>query len=81
MVENGMGVAILPEPYSVHVDRNRFVSMPIVEPEIRWNLVMGWRRTAYMSRAARAWIDTGRTYFVNASVKSQLARSTVGKRI
>jgi DNA-binding transcriptional LysR family regulator len=28
MVENGMGIAILPEPYGVHVDRNRFVSMP-----------------------------------------------------
>jgi hypothetical protein len=32
--------------------------MPIVEPEIPWNLVMGWRRAAYMSRATRAWIDT-----------------------
>jgi DNA-binding transcriptional LysR family regulator len=75
MVENGMGIAILPEPYGVHLDRNRFVSMPIVEPEIPWNLVMGWRRAAYMSRAARAWIDTVRTYFANASVKFSILTS------
>jgi DNA-binding transcriptional LysR family regulator len=81
MVENGMGIAILPEPYGVQIDRNRFVSIPIVEPEIPWNLVMGWRRTAYLSRAARAWIDTCRTYFANASAKSKLAKSRPGKRI
>ena len=75
MVENGMGIAILPEPYGVHLDRNRFVSMPIVEPEIPWNLVKGWRRAAYMSRAARAWIDTVRTYFANASVKFSILTS------
>jgi DNA-binding transcriptional LysR family regulator len=55
--------------------------MPMVEPEIPWNLVIGWRRAAYMSRAARAWIDTVRTYFANASAKSKLASSTAGKRI
>lgn len=81
MVENGMGIAILPEPYGVQIDRNRFVSIPIVEPEIPWNLVMGWRRAAYLSRAARAWIDTCRTYFANASAKSNLAKSRAGKRI
>jgi DNA-binding transcriptional LysR family regulator len=81
MVENGMGIAILPEPYGVQIDRNRFVSIPIVEPEIPWNLVMGWRRAAYLSRAARAWIDTCRTYFANASAKSKLAKSKAGKRI
>ena len=81
MVENGMGIAILPEPYGVQIDRNRFVSIPIVEPEIPWNLVMGWRRAAYLSRAARAWIDTCRTYFANASAKSKLAKSRAGKRI
>jgi DNA-binding transcriptional LysR family regulator len=81
MVENGMGIAILPEPYGVQIDRNRFVSIPIVEPEIPWNLVMGWRRAAYLSRAARAWIDTCRTYFANASANSKLAKSRAGKRI
>jgi DNA-binding transcriptional LysR family regulator len=81
MVENGMGIAILPEPYGVQIDRNRFVSIPIVEPEIPWNLVMGWRRAAYLSRAARAWIDACRTYFANASAKSKLAKSRPGKRI
>jgi DNA-binding transcriptional LysR family regulator len=81
MVENGMGIAILPEPYGVQIDCNRFVSIPIVEPEIPWNLVMGWRRAAFLSRAARAWIDTCRTYFANASAKSKLAKSRAGKRI
>lgn len=67
LVECGMGIAVLPAPYCRQFSRNRFVSVPIVEPELHWNLVFGWRRGAYLSHAARAWLDTAKTYFQTAT--------------
>jgi len=63
LVDCGMGIALMPEPYSKALDKSRFVSIPVIEPEVRWNLVLAWRRTAYLSHAARAWLKTARTHF------------------
>ncbi|RUL77637.1 LysR substrate-binding domain-containing protein [Dyella choica] len=60
LADKGTGVALLPEPYCTDADATRFVSMPLIEPEIRWSLVLAWRRSAHLSRAARAWIDMTR---------------------
>lgn len=63
LVECGMGIALLPANYGERLDRRRFVSIPIVQPEIRWRLVACWRRNAHLSRAARAWVDAIRGFF------------------
>nr|WP_255702003.1 LysR family transcriptional regulator [Bordetella sp. LUAb4] len=66
LVECGMGIALLPANYGERLDRRRFVSIPITQPEIRWQLVLSWRRSAHLSRAARAWIEATRGFFAVA---------------
>lgn len=66
LVECGMGIALLPEPHCAALETSRFVSVPLVSPELRWNLVLAWKRGAYLSRAARAWLDTARACFAAA---------------
>lgn len=63
LVECGMGIALLPANYGERLDHRRFVSIPITQPEIRWQLVLSWRRNAHLSRAARAWIEATRGFF------------------
>jgi DNA-binding transcriptional LysR family regulator len=61
LAESGTGIALLPEPYCAALDADRFVSMPLVEPAIRWVLVLAWRRSVQLSRAASAWVAMTRT--------------------
>jgi hypothetical protein len=32
----------------------------VVEPEIRWEMAIAWRKSGYLSHAARAWLDVAR---------------------
>jgi hypothetical protein len=32
----------------------------VVEPEIPWEMAIGWRRDGYLSHAARAWLEVAR---------------------
>jgi hypothetical protein len=32
----------------------------VVEPEIPWEMAIGWRRNGYLSHAARAWLEVAR---------------------
>ncbi|MFC4274108.1 LysR family transcriptional regulator [Achromobacter aloeverae] len=78
LVECGMGIALLPALYGERLDRRRFVSLPISQPEIRWQLVACWRRHAQLSRAARAWVDATREFF-GAAPARRAGASTGGK--
>jgi DNA-binding transcriptional LysR family regulator len=60
MVETGMGIALLPAQYCRRLDTGSFTCRPLVVPEIHWNIAIGWRRNAYLSRAARAWLEVAR---------------------
>jgi DNA-binding transcriptional LysR family regulator len=60
LVEAGMGIALLPEQYCQRLDPAAFIIRPLIEPEIHWNIAIGWRRNAYLSRAARAWLEVAR---------------------
>lgn len=61
MVETGMGIALLPAQYCRRLSSGGgFTCRPLVAPEIHWNLAIGWRRNAYLSRAARAWLEVAR---------------------
>jgi len=64
MVETGMGIALLPAQYCRRLDSGSgsggFTCRPLVAPKIHWNIAIGWRRNAYLSRAARAWLEVAR---------------------
>jgi DNA-binding transcriptional LysR family regulator len=59
LVAAGVGVALLPRPYCNRLDPAHFTVVP-VEPEIPWDMALGWRRNGYLSHAARAWLDVAR---------------------
>ncbi|RKP49415.1 LysR family transcriptional regulator [Trinickia fusca] len=60
LVHAGVGIALLPAPYCRRLDPAHFTCRPIVEPEIRWEMAIAWRRNAYLSHAARAWLEVAR---------------------
>ena len=60
LVLAGVGIALLPAPYCRHLDSTQFTCRPVVEPEILWEIAVGWRRNGYLSHAARAWLDVAR---------------------
>jgi DNA-binding transcriptional LysR family regulator len=60
LVQAGVGIALLPAPYCRRLDVAAFTCRPVVEPEIHWDMAVGWRRNSYLSNAARAWLDVVR---------------------
>lgn len=60
LVQAGVGIALLPEPYCRRLDAAQLACCPVVEPEIPWEMAIGWRRNGYLSHAARAWLDVAR---------------------
>jgi DNA-binding transcriptional LysR family regulator len=60
LVLAGVGIALLPAPYCRRLDPAQFTCLPVVEPEIPWEMAMGWRRDGYLSHAARAWLEVAR---------------------
>ncbi|MEM5384749.1 LysR substrate-binding domain-containing protein [Paraburkholderia phymatum] len=60
LVLAGVGIALLPAPYCQRLDAAQFTCLPVVEPEIPWEMAIGWRRNGYLSHAARAWLDVAR---------------------
>ncbi|CAB3687471.1 LysR family transcriptional regulator [Trinickia soli] len=60
LVHAGVGVALLPAPYCRRLDPAHFTCRPVVEPEIRWEMAIAWRKNGYLSHAARAWLEVAR---------------------
>jgi DNA-binding transcriptional LysR family regulator len=60
LVQAGVGIALLPSPYCRRLDTNAFTCRPVVDPEIHWDMAVGWRRNSYLSNAARAWLEVAR---------------------
>jgi len=57
----GVGVAFMPSMLAEQVRRAK-VRMPLLaEPETEWRLAMLWRKGAYLSHAARAWLEIARS--------------------
>ena len=63
LVLAGVGVALLPAPYCRRLDGARFTCMPVCEPEITWDMAIGWKRNGYLSHAARAWLEVAKEEF------------------
>lgn len=60
LVQAGVGIALLPAPYCRRLDIDAFTCRPVVDPDIHWDMAVGWRRNGYLSNAARAWLEVAR---------------------
>lgn len=60
LVRSGVGVALLPGSELRGLQGGDFAVSALVEPEIAWRIDLAWLRGAYLSHAARAWLDVVR---------------------
>ncbi|NLP60929.1 LysR family transcriptional regulator [Paraburkholderia sacchari] len=60
LVLAGVGIALLPAPYVRRLDAARFTCLPVTDPQIKWDMAIGWKRSGYLSHAARAWLGVAR---------------------
>ncbi|WP_248929761.1 cidABC operon transcriptional activator CidR [Paenibacillus hamazuiensis] len=56
MVSADLGIAMLPETICASLDPSRVHTVSFANPSIPWQLAIAWRRTGYLSFAAREWI-------------------------
>jgi DNA-binding transcriptional LysR family regulator len=57
LVASGLGVGMLPRLVIENLIHRSINVALIDEPQLRWRIVMAWRRGDYLSQAARAWLD------------------------
>jgi DNA-binding transcriptional LysR family regulator len=57
LVAAGGGIALLPQLTIEGRALTGLVAMPLAASDLRWKMVLAWRRDAVLSPAARAWLD------------------------
>ncbi|WBO22916.1 LysR family transcriptional regulator [Sphingomonas abietis] len=57
LVAAGLGVTFLPAIIASQFQSPQVRHLPLDEPGIEWTMAMAWRRGAYLSGAAQAWLD------------------------
>lgn len=57
LVAAGLGVAFLPRSIAELHRHPAVRRVPLDEPQAKWHLMLAWRRDAYLSQAARAWLE------------------------
>lgn len=57
LVRSGVGVALLPKSELHSLGPGEFAVSSLVDPEIPWRIDLAWLRGAYLSQAARRWLD------------------------
>lgn len=60
LVATGLGIAFLPRMIAEKLNHPSVCHILLAEPETQWTMVMIWRRGAYLSHAAQAWLDVWR---------------------
>lgn len=45
------------EDFLAALERRGVVRRPLLESDLRWDIAFIWRRDAYLSRAAQAWLE------------------------
>lgn len=60
MVAADVGAALLPKTICRRLDATRVTVLPLVEPVLRWDLALVWRRGRHLSPAARAFVEVVR---------------------
>lgn len=63
LVSARLGLAFLPRRLCERLDRRRFGWTPLLRPRIPWQLAIIFRRDAYLSHAARAFLTLAREHF------------------
>jgi DNA-binding transcriptional LysR family regulator len=56
LVATGLGIAFLPRMIAEKRNHPSVCHILLTEPETEWKMVMIWRRGAYLSHAAQAWL-------------------------
>ncbi|MDF3936796.1 LysR family transcriptional regulator [Pseudomonas citronellolis] len=56
LVAAGQGVVLLPRAVAQEVERPGVARVLLSEPDLRWDICFIWRRGAYLSHAAKAWL-------------------------
>lgn len=67
LVAAGLGVAFLPRMIARQRARPEVCQLLLDEPGTQWEMAMIWRRGAYLSQAAKAWLDLVREVHPTAS--------------
>ncbi|MDH1109344.1 LysR substrate-binding domain-containing protein [Pseudomonas otitidis] len=62
LVAAGQGVVLLPRIVARTLERPGLRRVPLVEPDLRWDIAFVWRQGAYLSRAAQAWLELLKEY-------------------
>lgn len=57
LVGAGLGVAFLPRMIAAQRRKEGISHVLLDEPDTEWNMAMAWRSGAYLSAAAKAWLD------------------------
>ena len=57
MVKQDMGVTLLPQYYTQKLDLTGLVCLPLTQPQLKWELVMAWRRHRLLTPSMQAWLD------------------------
>ena len=77
MVAAGLGVTFTPRMIAQDLaSRSRLRIVEIRNSQMQWNLVLAWRRNAYLSHAANAWLDLMRESLDAGSTAKGQSRDT-----
>ncbi|EKE74984.1 LysR family transcriptional regulator [Gallaecimonas xiamenensis] len=63
LVATGMGVSFLPRRIAQQRPHPKVAQVLLDEPDTQWDMAMIWRRDAFLSPAARAWLDIVREIY------------------
>lgn len=63
MVQQRMGIALLPQYYTDMLDPDLFAAIPLEKPNIQWHLAMAWKKNLPVSPAVQAWLNVIRQHF------------------
>lgn len=66
LVSAGMGVAFLPRMIAAQRQQGKVRHVLLDDPDLVWIMAMAWRRGAYLSGAAQAWLDLVREVHAKA---------------
>ncbi|MFV3303835.1 LysR family transcriptional regulator [Pseudomonas sp. NY15181] len=57
LVAAGQGVVLLPRVVAEELERPGVARVLLSQPDLRWDISFIWRRDAYLSNAAKAWLE------------------------
>lgn len=62
MVDQRLGITLLPKYYTDQLDPNKFIAIELAQPNLRWNLSFAWKKNSYLSPALQQCIKIIKTF-------------------